>query len=163
MSSKERGETAPPSSKYNICPDSTWTLEKLANVDNITSLQLVIDLGVEIAVYGHAALFYAIYRGHQDMSNFSFSTARIHIYPLLLDNGVRPDSQDLELAVKMNSEEAVALLEKFSYDDLPERMRLVQFTRQREAERLGDPGFYRLDWDHWRAGPRLRFGRMGDN
>lgn len=72
---------------------------------------------------------------------------------LLLDDGVQPDRQDLQLATKLELSEVVAILEKLSFEDLPERTSLVEYTQQREAERLDDPGFYRMDWRHWSNTP----------
>lgn len=64
--------------RHDIRPDSTWILEKLASVNNITSLQHLIDFGAEFAVYGHAVLFRAIYQGHLSMVEF------------LIQNGANP-------------------------------------------------------------------------
>jgi ankyrin repeat protein len=164
--------------RHDIRPGSTWILEKLASVNNITSLQHLIDVGAEIAVYGHAAVFRAIYHGHLSMVEFLIQNGanphlscalyeyggrstigyaigykKLSIVKLLLDKGVQPDRHDLQLANRLKLSEAVAILEKLSFQDLPERTSLVEYTQQREAERLDDPGFYRMDWGHWSNTP----------
>jgi hypothetical protein len=63
------------------------------------------------------------------------------IIKLLLDHGVRPDYQDLQLAIKMEALEVISVLEHLSYEDVPEKLTLEDCVRQREDKRLVDPDF----------------------
>lgn len=141
--------------KHGIRPKSDDILCHVARRNDITSLQLLVDFGVEIAVYGHAALFTAISWGHQAMVKFliqqganphlscapiqggNYSTIgyavrcrKFDILKLLLADGVRPDYQDLQLALKLKFSEAVAILEHLSYKDVPEKMTFENCVRQ---------------------------------
>lgn len=106
---------------------------------------------LEMDIFGTQAMFSAIMHGHYDMVesliekgadpnlDWQFSTrdhkdwffystigfalhfGHLEIVKLLLAKGVHPDKTDLGLATKRNYEEAIALLSKFSYDNLPEK------------------------------------------
>ncbi|KAJ6123947.1 hypothetical protein N7471_011264 [Penicillium samsonianum] len=97
--------------KLGIRPKSDVILCHVARRNDIVSLQLWVDFGVEIA------------------------------------DGVRPDYQDLQLALKLKFSEAVAILEHLSYKEVPEKMAFENFVRQREEKRLADPDFQPMEWE----------------
>ncbi|CEJ60766.1 hypothetical protein PMG11_09328 [Penicillium brasilianum] len=160
--------------KHGLRPKSEDVMCHMAERNDIASLQTLIQFGVEIAVYGHAALFTAILWGHQAMvefliqqganphlclaqSNGIYYSAIGHailchqsnIVKLLLAHGVRPDHQDLQLAIEMKVLEVVSALEHLSYEDVPEKLTLEDCVRQREDKRLVDPDFQPIEWGQY--------------
>ncbi|GLI80637.1 hypothetical protein PoHVEF18_008994 [Penicillium ochrochloron] len=156
--------------KHGIRPKSDEILCYIAGRNDIASLQLLMQFGAEIAVYGHSALFTAIFWGHEAMVEFliqqganphlccermggtysaighAIRCRQSDILKLLLAHRVRPDHQDLQLAIKMKIPEAVDVLQHLSYEDVPEKMTLEDCVRQREAKRLVDPDFQPMEW-----------------
>lgn len=156
--------------RYNLRPRSTRILSHISRRGDTASLQILIDSGLDMIVYGHIALLVAIDLGHQPMvqllieaganphlssidTNWWYYSTIWHavlyrqydILKALVDNGVRPDYQDFQLAIDMNFLEAVALLEGFSYENIPKKMRREKWVQYWENKRTADPDFQRLE------------------
>lgn len=155
--------------RYGVRPKSTKILSHLARRGDTASLRVLIDSGLDIVVYDHIALFIAIDLGDQAMVQLLleeganphlkgiatnwlyYSTVyhavqyrRLDILKVLVDKGVRPDRQDFQLAIDLKFLEAVAILEDFSYEDAPKKMRRVAWVQYWEDKRSGNPDFQRL-------------------
>ncbi|GIJ91733.1 hypothetical protein Asppvi_010705 [Aspergillus pseudoviridinutans] len=127
-------------------------------------LQRFIDYGLDLSLDGHTALFTAIMYGQYGMVEFLIEKGadphlmcelrlddghclessigfaiyfrHLHILKLLLAKGVVPAQYDLSLAAKKEFEEAVALLSKFSNQELPPKETLERYMcSQRYLER----------------------------
>lgn len=64
---------------------------------------------------------------------------------VLLAKGVHPDRQDFQLAIDLKFLEAVAILEDFSYEDVPKKTRREKWVQYWEEKRSGNPDFQRLE------------------
>ncbi|KAI9045386.1 ankyrin [Aspergillus affinis] len=126
--------------------------------------------GLDIRIHGHPALFTAVEKGHFDMVKYliarganpnlrcdyfelsgPYSTVwaavqarRMDILEFLVtEQGVRPDEQDLQQAVKMEFEEAVAFSTPHDYKDVPEKEDIPSYVAaiKRKMKVKLAPGF----------------------
>ncbi|KAH8423566.1 ankyrin repeat domain-containing protein [Aspergillus melleus] len=126
--------------------------------------------GLDIRVHGHPALFTAVEKGHFDMVKYLIAhganpNLRCNYYEwrgpystvwaavqarrmdildyLVTEQGVRPDEQDLQQAVKMEFEEAVTFLSSHDYQNVPEKKDIPSYVavmkRKMKLKRV--PGF----------------------
>lgn len=155
--------------RYGIRPKSTRIFSHIARRGDTTSLRVLIDSGLDIVVYGHIALFIAIDLGHRAMvellpeeganphlssmdTNWSYYSTICHavlyrqldILKVLVAKRVRPDRQDLQLVIDLKFLEAVAILEDFSYEDVPKKTRREKWVQYWEDKCSVDPDFQRL-------------------
>ncbi|KAJ8200014.1 hypothetical protein LV161_000331 [Aspergillus fumigatus] len=121
----------------------------------------MVDNGVEIKKYGHVALFGAITEGKKDWVEFLISqgadpnlclstesdigggekkyssiyhailNGHLDVCKFLIEHGVQPEEDDLQLAREKEYDEIVGILSGFSYVDVPEKEDLI--TRWRNT------------------------------
>ncbi|CEL04112.1 hypothetical protein ASPCAL05244 [Aspergillus calidoustus] len=133
-----------------------------ASYDNEPALQLFIDYGFNMAVYGNGALFEAIEEGLAGIVKFliehganphlsdaykaykygpfpkrstiwlAVRKRRLAVLKILLEKGVQPDCCDLTLAKNMKFGEAISLLSTFSFDGVRQRQDIETFVREQE-------------------------------
>jgi hypothetical protein len=133
-----------------------------ASSDNEPALQLFIDYGFNMAVYGNVALFEAIGVGlagivkfliehgaNPHLSDaykaykygpfpkrssiwFAVRKRRLAVLKILLEKGVQPDCCDLALAKNMKFGEAIFLLSTFSFEGVRQRQDIETFVREQE-------------------------------
>ncbi|KAH2020128.1 hypothetical protein KXV45_003447 [Aspergillus fumigatus] len=115
----------------------------------------MVDNGVEIKKYGHVALFGAITEGKKDWVEFLISqgadpnlclstesdigggekkyssiyhailNGHLDVCKFLIEHGVQPEEDDLQLAREKEYDEIVGILSGFSYVDVPEKEDLI--------------------------------------
>ncbi|KAJ0423573.1 ankyrin repeat-containing domain protein [Aspergillus carlsbadensis] len=135
-----------------------------ASYDNEPALQLFIDYGFNMAVYGHGALVEAIELGLPKIVKFliehganphlsdaykaykygpfpkrstiwlAVRKQHLEVLQLLLENGVQPDSCDLTLAKNMRFHGAISLLSQFSFEKVRQRQDIETFVREQEMK-----------------------------
>jgi hypothetical protein len=116
---------------------------------------LMVENGVEIKKYGHVALYGAITEGKKDWVEFLISEGadpnlclstesvigdgekkyssiyhailhdHLDVCKFLIEHGVQPEEDDLQLAREKEYDEIVGILSGFSYVDVPEKEDLI--------------------------------------
>jgi hypothetical protein len=133
-----------------------------AGYDNEPALQLFVDYGYNMAVYGNVALIEAIEEGlagivrflidhgaNPHLSDaykaykygplakrstiwFAVRKRRLAVLKILIEKGVQPDCCDLALAKNMKFGEAISLLSTFSFEGVRQRQDIETFVREQE-------------------------------
>ncbi|KAJ5824059.1 hypothetical protein N7447_006399 [Penicillium robsamsonii] len=154
---------------YGLHPQSDEFLVQACRQDSTAALRLLIDSGFDMMIYGPIALFSAIMHGNQTIVQFliqegvtphlisaanfqiprstiwyAVRSKQLHILKLLVAEGVRPEYDALAVAKEQNCLEAIAILEKFSYEDIPEKVPLKLWIEYWEDKRSEDPNFHPL-------------------
>jgi hypothetical protein len=124
-------------------------------LDTRPMFDLMVENGVEIKKYGHAALYGAIAEGKNDWVEFLISEGadpnlclstesvigdgekkyssiyhpmlhgHLDVCKFLIEHGVQPEEDDLQLAREKEYDEIVGILSGFSYVDVPEKEDLI--------------------------------------
>ncbi|GIJ91732.1 hypothetical protein Asppvi_010704 [Aspergillus pseudoviridinutans] len=160
--------------KSGIQLESDESLCHIAGQNNQHLLQLLINYGLDIELFGHAALFTAIMHGQYEMVElliekganphltyelfardgevhryssvgFAIYFGHLDILKLLLAKGVHPEKCDLHLAMKKGDKQKVALLSEFSYEGIPEKEDMSTYVKWQLRERCEkNPDFHRM-------------------
>ncbi|KAL2857349.1 ankyrin repeat-containing domain protein [Aspergillus pseudoustus] len=102
--------------------------------NNIPGLQLLIDYGFNIEVYGNHSLFYAVEQGSADAVRLLIDKGANPHLPC--QKSVKPDRADLTLSKRMKYREAISLLSPFSFEAISGKESIDDFTLRRELELL---------------------------
>ncbi|KAL3478161.1 ankyrin repeat-containing domain protein [Aspergillus californicus] len=164
-------------------PGGDVPLRYAAKENNKAAVDLFIQYGFDVATYGHYPLFHAIMRGHAEIVEllidhganphlasdhigflvddhevhitiwYAVFYRRIHMIEILLARGVRPDRDDLEIAVAMDFSKAVAILSGLSYDDVLPKKRVSCYIQDSERAREKDAAFQQYRYLSFLSGP----------
>ncbi|KAL4877579.1 ankyrin repeat-containing domain protein [Aspergillus karnatakaensis] len=134
------------------------------------------DPMIDIRVYGHTALFTAVDRGHFEVvkyliqrganpnltaqykfwrGDFSITWMAVQALArqvetleyLVKQHGVRPDQDALDKARELRLEDAISLLEEFSYENIPGKMDISSYVAMMELKsKKPSPESYAMDW-----------------
>ncbi|KAL4901976.1 ankyrin repeat-containing domain protein [Aspergillus multicolor] len=150
-----------------------WALRAAAVCNDKAPLKILVKHGLNLAVYGHYALFHAVMKGHVEMAEFLIDHGanphlctsymneeddRLHssiwyavherhlaMLKFLIAKGVRPDREDVQLAETMGFHDAVAILHALPYENPSERVEIAGFVAVAERDaRRQNPAFKKM-------------------